>query len=64
MPPWEIATLYCLAGADDRALYWLERGVSERDPNMPYLGVFPLFDGMRDAPRFQDLLRRMSPAPG
>jgi hypothetical protein len=27
---------------------------------MPYISVDPIFDFMRDGPRFQDLLRRMN----
>ncbi len=57
--PFDIAHLYALAGENDRTLEWLERAYEERDPNMPYLSVIPVFDPLRDDPRFQDLLRRM-----
>jgi TolB-like protein len=59
VPPWEISQLYAFAGEDSEALEWLERGFEERDPNMPYLNVFPTYESLRDEPRFSDLRRRM-----
>ncbi|UCC81898.1 MAG: hypothetical protein JSW46_12915, partial [Gemmatimonadota bacterium] len=58
--PLDIAAPYAFAGEDSRALDWLERAFEERRPSMPYLGVYPVLDGLRDEPRFQDLLRRMN----
>ena len=58
--PHSVSPLYALAGENDQALEWLERGYDERDPNMPYLSVERTLDGLRDDPRFQDLLRRMN----
>ena len=58
--PHSVVTLYALAGENDQALEWLERGYDERDPNMPYLSVERVLDNLRDDPRFQDLLRRMN----
>ena len=58
--PWQIATLYVRAGEYREAIGWFEKACEERDPNMPYLSVDPLFDGLRDDPRFQHLLRRMN----
>ena len=57
--PWQIGTLYTRAGKKDAALVWLEKAYEARDPNMPYLGVDPIFEDLRSDPRFQDLLRRM-----
>ena len=57
--PWQIAWQYAAAGEDSLALEWLERAFEERSPNMPYLSVDPVFAGLHDDPRFQDLLRRM-----
>ncbi len=59
VPPWQIGTLYTRAGKKDKALEWLEKAYEAHDPNMPYLSVDPIFDILRDDPRFQDLLRRM-----
>jgi serine/threonine-protein kinase len=58
MNPVDVAALYLCAGDRDRALEWLEKGLTARDPNMPYLGV-PFYDSLRPDPRFQSLLRRM-----
>jgi TolB-like protein len=58
--PWQIGTLYTRAGKNDEALEWLEKAYEAHDGNMPYLSVDPIFDGLRDDPRFQDLLRRMN----
>ncbi len=58
--PWRIGTLYTRAGDKEKAIEFLEKAFEERDQNMPYLSVDPIFDYMRDDPRFQDLLRRMN----
>jgi TolB-like protein/Tfp pilus assembly protein PilF/predicted Ser/Thr protein kinase len=58
--PWQIGTLYTRAGKNDKALEWLEKAYQARDQNMPYLGVDPIFDTLRDDPRYQGLLRRMN----
>jgi len=58
--PWRIGTLYTRAGKNEEALVWLEKAYEAHDPNMPYISVDPIFDGLRDDPRFQELLRRMN----
>jgi adenylate cyclase len=57
--PWQIGTLYTRAGMNNEALEWLEKAYEAHDPNMPYISVDPIFDGLRNEPRFQDILRRM-----
>jgi len=57
--PTDIALAHALAGENSRALDWLEQGFEERDPGMPYLGAVPIYDPLREDPRFQDLVRRM-----
>ena len=59
VPSWQIGTLYTRAGKKDEALEWLEKAYEAHDQNMPYISVDPIFDILRDDPRFQDLLRRM-----
>ena len=56
----EIAIMYAFAGKYDQAFEWLERGFEERDPNMIYIKLSPVFEPLRDDPRFKDLLRRMN----
>jgi TolB-like protein len=56
--PTDIATNYALAGDNDKALYWLEAGYQIHEPNMPYL-LIPVYDNLRDDPRFKDLCKRM-----
>ncbi|MGB7294898.1 MAG: protein kinase [Candidatus Aminicenantales bacterium] len=54
----DIAIKYIFAGDKARAIDWLEKAYEDRDPNLPYLGK-PVWDSVRDDPRFQDLSRRM-----
>ncbi len=57
--PMDVAFLYGFAGDKPRTLDWLEAGFEARDPNMPYIGVMPVFDSLGAEPRFQALLRKM-----
>jgi len=58
--PWQIGTLYTRAGKVDEALEWLEKAFDERDSNIPYIRVDPIFDRLREEPRFQELIRRLN----
>ena len=60
VPPVGVASLFAAAREHDRAMDWLERGFEDRDPNMPGVGVQPIFDRLHDDPRFQALRRRMN----
>jgi len=53
---WQIATLYARAGDVERTLDYLEEAAAVRDPNTPYITIDPLFDDLRDEPRFQALI--------
>jgi len=57
---WPAAQDYIRAGDMDRALDWLERGYDRRNQNMPYISVAPIFDSVRQHPRFRALLQRMN----
>ena len=61
--PWQVATLYTRAGMKEEALDWFEKAYDAHDPNMPYLSVDPIFDDLRDHPRFQAILKRMGLVP-
>jgi TolB-like protein/Tfp pilus assembly protein PilF len=56
--PAEIAWRCVQAGDNKKALDWLEVGYEKRDQNMPYL-CWPLFDPIRDDPRFREIARKM-----
>jgi serine/threonine-protein kinase len=57
--PWQVATLYTRAGMKEEALDWFDKAYDAHDPNMPYLSVDPIFDDLRDHPRFQAILKKM-----
>jgi TolB-like protein/Tfp pilus assembly protein PilF len=58
--PARLAEAYAQLGEKDRAISLLEQGYEERDAELAYLNVWPLFDPLRDDPRFQALVRRMN----
>jgi hypothetical protein len=55
----EIADAYARLGDHDQAFVWLEKGYAERSSRIAGINTNPAFDGMRDDPRFKDLLRRI-----
>jgi tetratricopeptide (TPR) repeat protein len=61
LPPYMIADQYALAGNKDKALFWFEKAIDSRDPNMLYYGEMPHYvDLLKDEPRYQELLRKMN----
>jgi len=57
-----IALIYTCLGEKDQAFRWLERVYQERE-SANRINVYPVFDPLRDDPRFHDLLRRMNLEP-
>jgi len=57
--PWVLAKLYASGDDFDNAFEWLERCYEVHNPGLPYVTAMPQFDGMRDDPRYEDLMRRM-----
>jgi TolB-like protein/cytochrome c-type biogenesis protein CcmH/NrfG len=57
--PFEITLLYLMAGNKEKSLKCIEKAYELRDPNLPYLH-FPIYDSLRDEPRFQDIARKMN----
>jgi len=57
--PWQVATLYTRAGMKEEALNWFDKAYDAHDPNMPYLSIDPIFDDLRNHPRFQAILKQM-----
>jgi len=47
-------------GKNEEALIWLEKAYEAYDPNMRYIVIDPIFDDLRDEPRFNELLRKMN----
>jgi len=59
IPPIEAAMAYAFAGRNDEAVEWFERSREGRDPNMPYLNVWPLPSSLQSDARFQEVLRKV-----
>ena len=57
--PTEIAILYASAGNKKRAIDMLERAYDVHDPNLAALR-YPIFDCLRNEPRYQNLCRKMN----
>ena len=57
--PLDFAGTYARLGERDKALDWLEKAVEERTMYVCFMKVRPTWDGLRDDPRFQDLMRRV-----
>lgn len=60
VPPYHIALVYHAIGEEAETLRWLERGYAERDVRMVFIGVDPLWDGLRQNRRFAALLKSMN----
>jgi hypothetical protein len=51
-----VAGYYALAHDTLKSLAWLERALPARDPNLPYIGVLPMFRDLRQEDRFHVIL--------
>lgn len=58
--PWFIAELFACAGEKEQAVEWLEKAYEDRRQELVYLRDYPAWEGLREEPRFQDLLARMN----
>jgi len=56
---YHLANCFARAGDKESTIEWLEKDYEEHDNNMPYTESSPVFDLVRDDPRFQDLMRRV-----
>jgi eukaryotic-like serine/threonine-protein kinase len=56
---YNVAQTYARLGDTERTFTWLEKAYTEHDSGLVYLGVEPMFDGIRRDPRLRDLLRRL-----
>jgi eukaryotic-like serine/threonine-protein kinase len=57
--PYALALVHAGLGENGRALEWLERAGDERSPRLVFLAVEPAFDGLRGAPRFAAVRRKL-----
>jgi len=57
--PSDIAFTYAFIGNKKLALEWLETAYEVHDPGLPYL-LMPIFDSLRDEPRFQEIAKKMN----
>jgi len=57
--PYWVAILCTGLNNSDQALKWLERALKDRDGYMVFLNVEPVFEPLRNEPRFQELLKKM-----
>ena len=57
--PWQVSTLLLRGGMAEESLPYLEQAFEEHDNNMPYITVDPIFDPVRQHPRFRALVARM-----
>jgi TolB-like protein/DNA-binding winged helix-turn-helix (wHTH) protein/Tfp pilus assembly protein PilF len=57
--PLAFALAYVGINDKKRALFWLERAYAEHSSSLTALKVDPIYDSLRDDPRFQDLLGRI-----
>ena len=55
-----IANFFSLIGEKDSAFYWLERFYREPSGELVFIKNDPLFDNVRDDPRFNALLKKMN----
>ena len=50
---------YMRAGDVDKAVDWAEQAFQQRNPGVPFWGVDPLADVLRDEPRFEAIIREL-----
>ena len=63
VPAYDIATIYAALGMKDETFEWLARAFEDRSQLIAWLAWDPLFDGIRDDPRYPPLFDRL-PAAG
>ena len=59
IPPYWMAALHAGLDHKERAFEWLEKGYDERDTLLAMITTEPIFDRLREEPRFRDLLKKM-----
>lgn len=57
--PVHFATVHAAMGDRSSALRWLDRAMETRSGWLVYLATEPRFDGLRDEPRFKEMIERV-----
>jgi hypothetical protein len=57
--PVQIASQYAHLGEKEKAFEYLEKAYAQRDFWIAIIPAEPLFDSLRDDPRYDDLIRRI-----
>ena len=60
LPPTYVARIHVGLGQRDEAIAWLEKAQALHDAHLTLIGAEPLFDPLRQDPRFVSLLRRLN----
>jgi hypothetical protein len=60
IPAYAFATVYAGLGDKDKAFHYLDRLREEHSAHLDYINIEPTLDGLRDDPRFLELLRRVN----
>ncbi len=55
----QAAALYFYLGENEKAFDWLEKSYSRKEYDLLYIRTDEFFDGIRDDPRYQNLLKRL-----
>ncbi len=59
-PVWDMAAIHAARGERDEAIRWAERAYESNGYRFPtFIGIDPMFDSVRDDPRFVALIRKM-----
>jgi TolB-like protein/Tfp pilus assembly protein PilF len=59
LPAYSIAMVYAALADKEQTIFWLQKGYEERNDDMIYMKIEPVFDPIRADSRFQDLIRRV-----
>jgi len=57
--PWLVAIVYARLHDNEQAFVWLDKAYRDREHDLVFSNVWPMFDDLRSDPRFQALLRRI-----
>jgi tetratricopeptide (TPR) repeat protein len=56
---YQIADVYAYRGESDKAFEWLDRAYRQRDGGLMFVKIDPLLTGLRQDPRYTDVLKKM-----